>query len=225
MTDRIASSSISSTRGPFGVPDAARGGGAEEFINFEGFDGIATREDDLRARVIVGRKGAGKTLYLRRARAYAASADDLYADDISQNLPSTGEIVRVANLYPMGILVEKWMAIWRAAMLRSVATHVLHNRRLGDQLSAEDKRALREDFPAVMRDAAKATTPLSVYSQVREIVSDPRLSARWLDGLIAHRQWEELEYKIGELLDLFPPRCASTSTPSTRSSATLPLTG
>lgn len=198
---------LPAARGPFGLADASRSLEAADFVAFSGYDGIATREDDLRARVIVGRKGAGKTLYLRRARAFAATAEDLYADDIQQNLPSTTDIVRVANLYPMGILVEKWMAIWRSAILRSVATHMLHNSRLGSRLNDEQRTSLRRDFRDVMRGAADASTPLSVYSQVSEIVSDPKLSAHGLDRLLAHRKWEELEYRIGEFLVDFPPMC------------------
>ncbi len=193
-------------RGPFGDPDAARSG-LEDFIDFEGVDGIATKNSDLRARVIVGRKGAGKTLYLRRAREFASTSDDLYADDIQQNLPSTTDIVRVANLYPKGVLVEKWMAIWRCAILRSLASHILCNERLGDKLDAKEQEALREDFPEVMRDAADARAPLTVYSQVIEIVRDPSFGARWLDQVVSHRQWEELEYRLGQLLDRFPPMC------------------
>lgn len=196
-----------SSRPPFGDPDASRGG-LEDFIDFDGMDGIATREDDLRARVIVGRKGAGKTLYLRRARAFANNSHDLYADDIQQNLPSTTDIVRVANLYPKGVLVEKWMAIWRCAILRSLASHMLCNARLGgDRLSEPERERLRQDFPAVMRAAAQTTTPLSVYSQVNEIIRDPAFSARWLDQMVSHRQWEELEYTLGDLLDRYPPIC------------------
>jgi hypothetical protein len=193
-------------RAPFGDPDASRGG-LEDFVDFQGVDGIATRNDDLRARVIVGRKGAGKTLYLRRAREFASTSDNLYADDIQQNLPSTTDIVSVANLYSKGVLVEKWMAIWRCAILRSLASHMLCNERLAGTLTVEEQEGLRKDFTAVMRHAATTGTPLTVYSQVVEIIRDPAFSARWLDGMVAHRQWEELEYRLAQYLDRFPPVC------------------
>ncbi|MGI8731369.1 MAG: P-loop ATPase, Sll1717 family [Solirubrobacteraceae bacterium] len=193
--------------GPFGLADASRSLEAADFVAFEGFSGIATRDDDLRARVIVGRKGAGKTLYLRRARAAASENSSVYADNIQQNLPSTTDIVSVANLYSMEILVEKWMSIWRAAILRSVASHMLNNKNLRGYVDDEQRRSLREDFPAVMLDAAKSKTPLSVYSQVSELISPHRDKSGSLDRLLSHRQWEELEYRVGELLIDMPPFC------------------
>jgi hypothetical protein len=198
------------TRGPFGLADASSADPTdrhEDFIDFPGTSGIATRQDDLKARVIVGRKGAGKTLYLRRSRAYAYDADELYADDIQQNLPLTSEIVKVADCYPKAVLTEKWMAIWRCAILRSLATHILHNKRLGFRVSSEDAELLTKGFTQVMRQAAKSHTPLSVYSQVREIIGRQDLNAVELDKLISNRQWEELEYTLGEIIHGCPPIC------------------
>jgi hypothetical protein len=108
-------------RGPFGDPDGARADPADltrDFVHIGGIKGIATREDDLNARVIVGRKGAGKTLYLRRSRAYVSKREELYADDLQQTLPSTADIVKVANWYSAAILGEKWMAQTRSFTTR-----------------------------------------------------------------------------------------------------------
>ena len=190
----------------FGQPDASRGE-LEDFIEFEGADGLATRADDLRARVIVGRKGAGKTLYLRRARAYAGDSSDLYADDIQQNLPSTSDVVRIGNLYPHAVLVEKWMALWRCAILRSLTSHILGSRRLKYNLAAEEDLLLRESFPVALGRVTEARTPLSIYSQVTEMLQAPGLNARTLDQILAHHEWEALEYTLAELLPRYPPIC------------------
>lgn len=190
----------------FGQPDASRGE-LEDFIKFEGADGIATRADDLRARVIVGRKGAGKTLYLRRARAFAGDSSDLYADDIQQNLPSTSDVVQLGNLYPYAVLVEKWMALWRCAILRSLTSHILGSPRLEYNLTAEEELQLRETFTVALGGVTEARTPLSIYSQVTEMLHTSRLSARALDRLLAHQEWEALEYTLAELLPRFPPIC------------------
>lgn len=197
-------------RVPFGTPDASRedlNHARASFVDFAGPGGIATRHDDLRARVIVGRKGAGKTLYLRRARAHAVADDGLYADDIQQNLPSTSEVVAFANCYPLGVLTEKWMGIWRCAILRSLATHVLHNRRLGAKLEPEDRELLATGFVDVMGDAARSRTPLSVYSQVRSLITAGSRSAATFDKKLARPEWDELEYLLGEFLSERPPVC------------------
>ncbi|HEX8743351.1 MAG TPA: hypothetical protein VF712_09460 [Thermoleophilaceae bacterium] len=202
--------SQTNVRGPFGAADASREDprdASASFIDFAGAGGIATRHDDLRARVIVGRKGAGKTLYLRRARTHAADTGELYADDIQQNLPTTSDIVAVANCYPLGVLTEKWMAIWRCAILRSLASHMLRNERLESKLSERDQELLTEGFGEVLGHAATSITPLSVYSQVRDIINDGPINAERLNRQVSHRQWEELEYKLGELLSRYPAIC------------------
>ena len=51
--------------GPFGIPDGARASLNGNFVTFPSeAQGLSTRPNDFRARIIVGRKGAGKTLYL-----------------------------------------------------------------------------------------------------------------------------------------------------------------
>jgi hypothetical protein len=60
--------------GPFGNPDGSRApieNILNNFVDFHGnpaFGALATRPDDATTRVIVGRLGAGKTVYLRRLR-------------------------------------------------------------------------------------------------------------------------------------------------------------
>jgi hypothetical protein len=57
---------------PFGDPDGARADiqtVMDKFVGFQGqkpWGGIASSPNDRTIRVIVGRKGAGKTVYLRR---------------------------------------------------------------------------------------------------------------------------------------------------------------
>ena len=71
------SSVLSTGAAPFGNPDGARenlDSLLERFVDFAGneaFGALATRANDMRARVIVGRMGAGKTVYLRRLQASA----------------------------------------------------------------------------------------------------------------------------------------------------------
>jgi hypothetical protein len=194
---------------PFGDPDGARADIDDlvrEFIDFDGHDGLATRPDDLTARVIVGRKGAGKTVYLRRARAHATRQHDLYADDLQQSLPTTTDIVKASSLYPLSVVTEAWMGLWRAAILRSVVSHLLNNRKFGIGLLTEDEEDLRTRYKAVLGGAHASRTPLSVYSQLTEILVRHRTRGG-LDRYLHHRLWEELEYRAAELLRRFPPVC------------------
>ena len=90
---------------PFGNPDGARASitqmndGFIPFLNSAIWGGIATRKDDFTARVIVGRKGAGKTIYLRRIQDAATQDNSLYADEIQQNLPNTTHIITFSHWF------------------------------------------------------------------------------------------------------------------------------
>jgi type II secretory pathway predicted ATPase ExeA len=81
--------------GPFGNPDGSRApieNVLEDFVDFHGnpaFGALATPADDATSRVIVGRLGAGKTVYLRRLRSFQARQESVYADHPQQSLPST----------------------------------------------------------------------------------------------------------------------------------------
>jgi len=194
---------------PFGDPDGARADLDEldrQFVAMGGLGGIATRQDDLSARVIVGRKGAGKTVYLRRSRAYAAGQDELFADDLQQSLPTTSDIVKVANWYPASELAEKWMLLWRAAILRSVVSHLLCNRRLLLPYTEVEERELREDFKPVLGGAHDCRAPLSVYSQLIEIINSHQ-TRNGIERYLKHRRWAELEYRVADRLNSLPPMC------------------
>jgi hypothetical protein len=194
---------------PFGDSDGANGDIADlrrRFIRFQGSEGLATRSDDLNARVIVGRKGAGKTTYLRRARAHATQRADLYADDIQQNLPSTTEVVKVTMLYPASVVAERWTALWRVAILRSLASHLLNNRSLVARLDRDAEERLREHYRPLLRAAHESKVPLSIYSQLTEILVD-HASRGGLDNYLANRLWAELEWDLAELIRDLPPVC------------------
>src|SRR5690348_18321837 len=72
--------------GPFGNPDGSRADIEDlisEFVDFSGdpaYGHLATRANDSMVRVIVGKLGAGKTVYLRRLQDFQAHQDSVYAD-------------------------------------------------------------------------------------------------------------------------------------------------
>jgi hypothetical protein len=104
---------------------------------------------DRTVRVIVGRKGAGKTLYLRRLQAAAARENSLYADDWQIGLPQTNDIIRVADWETTASpTVERWQGIWQVAILRPLVSHLLCSPDL--VLSREAQDALeRKALPGI----------------------------------------------------------------------------
>src|SRR6201994_2022416 len=129
--------------GPFGNPDGSRADIDEvisEFVDFGGnpaYGHLATRANDSMVRVIVGKLGAGKTVYLRRLWNFQAHQDSVFADVPQQSLPKTEVIVKACQWFSDRVLVEKWMQIWERAITRSLASHLLRNPELRPQLLAE----------------------------------------------------------------------------------------
>ena len=91
--------------GPFGNPDGSRADIEDvisEFVDFGGnpaYGHLATRANDSMVRVIVGKLGAGKTVYLRRLQDFQARQDSVYADVPQQSLPKTEVVVKACQWF------------------------------------------------------------------------------------------------------------------------------
>jgi hypothetical protein len=91
--------------GPFGNPDGSRADIEDvisEFVDFGGnpaYGHLATRANDSMVRVIVGKLGAGKTVYLRRLQDFQSRQDSVYADVPQQSLPKTEVVVKACQWF------------------------------------------------------------------------------------------------------------------------------
>lgn len=192
---------------PFGNPDGSRADIVDilqGFVHFgsAAWGGLATPQDDLSARVLVGRKGSGKTVYLRRLQSYASDDASLYADVIQQGLPTTAAIVKFCQWFPENVLTERWMELWSRAVLRATVSHLLHSRRLRSLIDDEVIAKLAADyFTPLIRNFHSA---LSVYSQITEIIEAPR-AAHELVLFLQDPRWAELEYILADALKTCPP--------------------
>jgi hypothetical protein len=193
----------------FGNPDGSRADIDDimrRFVDFGGsalWGGLATRADDLTARVIVGRKGSGKTVYLRRLQAYAAGQQDLVADAIQQDYPTTESVVRFCQWFEEPVLTEKWMDLWRTAILRSLSAHLLHNPLLSGSVSSASKTLLQEITRPHLRNIRTAA---SVYSQVRNSINSCP-SGQAMTTYLNLATWDELENIVADILRQCPPFC------------------
>jgi hypothetical protein len=194
---------------PFGNPDGSRAELEDvlsKFVDFQGagaWGGLATRKNDLTARVIVGRKGSGKTVYLRRLQAGAADEESLYADSIQQSLPTTNEIVKFCQWFPKEILTEQWMLLWNRAFIRSLVSHLLHAKELLDHVSDDDNDKFKRYYNSILREVDEV---VSIYSQVSEIINI-NSSARQIDNYLRNPLWTELEALVGRVVKNCPPVC------------------
>ena len=186
--------------GPFGNPDGSRADIEDlvsEFVDFGGnpaYGHLATRANDSKVRVIVGRLGAGKTVYLRRLQDFQAHQDSVYSDVPQQSLPKTEVIVKACQWFSDRVLVEKWMQIWERAIMRSLASHLLRRPELRQQLSEDQVTELEQAYPRLLGEFRR---PRSIYSQVRDLINE-RQTAHQLSAYLDDPLWDDLEDLLGE---------------------------
>jgi hypothetical protein len=193
--------------GPFGNPDGSRADIEDlisEFVDFGGnpaYGHLATRANDSMVRVIVGKLGAGKTVYLRRLQDFQAHQDSVYADVPQQSLPKTEVIVKACQWFSDRVLVEKWMQIWERAIVRSLASHLLRHPELRQQLRDEQVAEIEQSYGRLLGDSRR---PRSIYSEVRDIINQQH-KAHQLSAYLDDPLWDDLEDLIGEAISQCKP--------------------
>jgi hypothetical protein len=193
--------------GPFGNPDGSRADIEDlisEFVDFGGnpaYGHLATRANDSMVRVIVGKLGSGKTVYLRRLQDFQAHQDSVYADVPQQSLPKTEVIVKACQWFSDRVLVEKWMQIWERAIMRSLASYLLRRPELRQQLRDEQAQEIEQSYARLLGDFRR---PRSIYSQVRDIINE-RQTAHQLSAYLDDPLWDDFEDLLGEVIGQCKP--------------------
>ena len=193
--------------GPFGNPDGSRADIEDvisEFVDFGGdpaYGHLATRANDSMVRVIVGKLGAGKTVYLRRLQDFQAHQDSVYADVPQQSLPKTEVVVKACQWFSDRVLVEKWMQIWERAIMRSLASHLLRRPELRQQVRDGQAEEMEHSYARLLDDFRR---PWSIYSQVRDIINE-RNTAHQLSTYLDDPLWDDLEDLLGEVVGQCKP--------------------
>jgi hypothetical protein len=193
--------------GPFGNPDGSRADIEDvisEFVDFGGdpaYGHLATRANDSMVRVIVGKLGASKTVYLRRLQDFQAHQDSVYADVPQQSLPKTEVVVKACQWFSDSVLVEKWMQIWERAIMRSLASHLLRRPELRQQLRDEQAHEIEHSYARLLDDFRR---PRSIYSEVRDIINRSQ-TAHQLSTYLDDPLWDDLGDLLGEVVGQCKP--------------------
>ncbi len=193
--------------GPFGNPDGSRADIEDlisEFVDFGGnpaYGHLATRANDSMVRVIVGKLGAGKTVYLRRLQDFQAHQDSVYAGAPQQSLPKTEVIVKACQWFSDRVLLEKWMQIWERAIMRSLSSHLLRHPELRQQLRDEQVEEFEQSYGRLLGDFRR---PRSIYSEIRDIINQWQ-TAHQLSKYLDDPLWDDLEDLLGEVLSQCKP--------------------
>jgi hypothetical protein len=205
----LDSESRETETGPFGPPDGARANWEEIRRNFVDFankallDDLASPPNDRTARVIVGKKGVGKTVYLRRFQANAEQEPSIYAEAVDHNVPATEDVIRVCELYPVELAAEGWRWIWRRAIMRALVSHLLWKPQLREKITPANLEALETEFRARL---GNPRGPHGVYAEASAIAAEAH-SKGWLARELRHRDWVDIENLLAEVLVPQPPIC------------------
>jgi hypothetical protein len=191
--------------GPFGIADGHRADiDSQAFVEIDpavAHSGVASNAGDRTARVLVGKKGSGKTMYLRRFQAGVGAEDSVYTSPVDPSTPTTSEIVRFCQWYRGGDLTERWSQAWRTAILRSVCSHALYSRSLESYGTDENRESLADVAAELMPEVA---TPRSVYDQLSGLINTHH-TGHHLEQALRSPRWGDLEYWLGELIREAPP--------------------
>lgn len=195
---------------PFGVPDSIHSAsiedienvGSEGFVHLKILDGF---END-HYRIIIGRKGTGKTLYLRRRRRKLIDTSAFKAEDfeILESLdflrPGTELVVKFSQFFSDSFLVEKWKEVWLFSIYRSIASHFIYNKSLNKYLDTPVEE-FKGRFGKIL---SKAKIPVTIFSQIQELISKVNSSSHYV-SLSKNILWYELSEEISRLIKISPP--------------------
>jgi hypothetical protein len=190
---------------PFGDADAARVNAFQraDFVEFDRRrfrNTLALAAGDRDVRVIVGAKGAGKTIYLRRLEQALSGNRGVYVDRWQNRPPATAQVLEVWSTSKSAHdCRRRWALIWRRAIMRSLATHMVTARRLGTPDAI--KETLRYDFAEVL---PSFETRSSVIAEVGTIISEHR-GVTQLDSFLHSPRWATLEQIVADALDDLRP--------------------
>jgi hypothetical protein len=94
-----------------------------------------------------------------------------------------------------------WTSIWRVAILRATASHVLHAFTLARYVDP----GLRPELEDLLRRlGSRSSVPRSIGAEVRDILAETR-NPHILERNIQRYEWDDLAYSIGCIIQALPP--------------------
>lgn len=198
--------------GPFGDADASRvdfNKLRNSYINLTS-TGKQTIDEilDTSVRVIVGRKGSGKTLYLRSIQDHFRRINNenektVYVTDIDNTPPDTSLIVKVTAWFDGNDSTadESWRGIWKMVLLRTTTSHLLYSADLQNYVPSKQKLAFSSKYAKIL-PAIK--TPTSIFNQLTSLLANFN-SIKDLHNFLYLEEWGALEYELNLLLKNAPP--------------------
>jgi hypothetical protein len=198
--------------GPFGDSDASRVDFHKlrsSYVNI-----INDNNDDIEeaidtsVRVIVGRKGSGKTLYIRTIQDHYRrlnfdSGGTVYITDIDNEPPDTNLIVKVTTWFEEkeAEADEIWRRIWKIVILRTTYTHLFYSPDLQKYVTQKQKTSFIDKYRSILPSAKVAT---SVFNQLTSFLANFN-SEHNLKSFLYKEEWAAFETELNNLIKQSPP--------------------
>lgn len=179
---------------PFGSPDGTHLTPRHTVALFE--SDIQSLVGSPRSCVVMGRRGSGKTAFVRRVLERLASDRSgvlPYADPTLA--PSIDDLLAIELRVPAAARVDRWADTWHAAILRSLYTHLLYDRSLA-LLHDGERMLLRDSWDILLEESGESTVPVSVCAELSSIARREGDNHQYL----RHGPWNELQAAMAELV-------------------------
>jgi hypothetical protein len=191
----VAHDEYDALSGPFGTADGA----AQQTTGFVTFTDNGRWGDlefsgkSFRSRVFVGRRGSGKSRYLKE---YERAADKKFLVFRQRNAA-----VSLTHLSLMHREIQRdseresfWIALWRAAIYLSLGSFILNERQMDrSALSSADEQRLHD---ILRRKIGDSHTPHTVISCLNRLLSATECNRNKLEALSNDPIWDTLEYIV-----------------------------
>jgi hypothetical protein len=194
-------------QGAFGNPEGKRAD-LRDLVDIDprlDSGGLEAPADEQRVRVLVGRKGAGKTLYMRHMKdlALADSSVAVLVDEAEQtNLLQTRHVIQVAHWFSPSVLTEIWTQIWNRAALYSLLTYVLRSPRFDSYVTESERIRLEHTYKRFLRSLG--ARPRSIFTTARELIN---MHTRGFDltKTLDDPGWDDIEQELIDVMADAPP--------------------
>lgn len=180
--------------GPFGAAD----GSAQEkegFVTFAGgrWGDLEFSDKSFRSRVFVGRRGSGKSRYLRE---YERAAEKNFLV-FRQKTPAVSLIHLTSMHREIRREAEReafWIGLWHAAIYLSLGSFVINDKRADRSVFSESELdRLHDILNQYMEDSS---TPFTVITCLNKLLSKTDCNRRKLSELCNDSIWEALQYLV-----------------------------
>ena len=211
---------------PFGSPDGANSELIDimnDFIEFNpetNHSGIATAINP-RTRIIVGSKGSGKTIYLRRLREFLKKEPSIYLDEddekfkaviikIEGYLRITEKVIWYTNHCDATIATVCWQRIWNASIILAI-TDTLLDYCLQEKIESEEIRSIKRDYEFLTKQLYSITPKfiddfdfgMNIFDYLEAILEITSIAK--IENYLKDLKWKKIKKKLKIALKKIPP--------------------